>query len=618
MATVPPPPQSPQSPPPGLLDVLLTDVPAEIILRACGSNAAASLAETSRGAAKASLSSRLSMRARPRDRGHARVFVLYNDRPSEKESDHYAQWRSGWEPVLEDRELRRWFPSEPLPRTYVRAQTRMCEIDSDDEAEEVTQPAVAQQAEEQGSELVHWDCSRCTLLNRRNQLTCTVCGLERPPLDVDFVDLDAVERPAASGVPDSSDELASAAVAAPVPQLGLRERKYSLAAFASWRGCNPQDFAGIHHGDLVLDEGQYRGKGAYVAQWSEGTAENDDDAGQLLLTPAVGLEGVMLPKEAWDVIEAHGPGYYERAGYGSWLFGELPVSAEEQAVHEQVVSEREQAAAAAAAAGEEAAKHRRLREIGAGADRATEDQYQETGAVLVPGGGTGATHVYCELRHASRLTRQMAPRPSDYRFHLQDSLKGDRSTAGAAGEPVWSKLSPQAFTEVELSSSSDLRSRQQQPLTSLLPPPPPAAASSIGGSVTVAAPSASAPALYDAGDTSNAGDDILSEDMAHSQFDPAPPPPVAAQEEPLGGVLTDNLAYMALSPSQRPLPASRARGARPSSPGYEGGGAPRVRGGYAGGPVLCASESFAHDGMARLYNNRECLCCLVPDCSPWH
>ena len=507
---------------PCLLDILLIGVPAELILKLSGQNATCTLAETCRAAAHSTGPSRAAFRLRPRERGLARLFVLHNDRPSERERDHYAQWRSGWEPQLrETDQLKSWFPSL-LPRTYVRVDARICDVDSDSDSDE--EPNELAPAE--------WSCARCTLCNPRTQMLCSACGGERPDMET---------------APARSSEGRSRSSA--------HERVYSIAQFARWRGCDAQHFAGIHHGDLVIDEGQYRGHGTFVAIWSSDSGaaapgEHGRDPDQLLLTPSVGLDGVMLPKDAWSVVQTYGPAYYEAAGYGSFLFAEIPVSEDELAQHDQMVRENDRATAAAAAACEDDAHDVRLREHGArpGYDQAL------AGDVLLP--GPGCDHVYCELRPGTRFTRQDAPRPSDYRL-ARDGIKGDRRTAGAAGEHVWSSLLPRAFTELELSSSSDLRWRQQQPITSLLQP------SAVHAAQT---DRSTTPTLWGAGqaDTNSCGFPILSEN---------------------DGVLTEDMAYMMIAPSQQPV-VTRDRRATSGSRHREQ-----------------EHDAFVHDGMARLYNN---------------
>ena len=554
---------------PGLLDILLIDSPAELILKQSGQNAACTLAETSRAAAKSCRPFTAAFRALPRQRGHARIFILHNERPSEKERDHYALWRAGWEPQLGETELKTWFPREPLPRSYVRAQRRMCDLDSD---------AQDHEAAEEEARPAQWGCPRCTLLNPRTQPACGACGAVCPGDDtVDGADdTDAT----AAGGPQAES---------PASDTDARERAYTLAEFARWRGCNTQDFAGIHHGDLVIDEGQYRGHGTFVAVWSSELHDADaGDGGQLMLTPAVGLDGVMLPKSAWGVIQTHGPQYYERAGYGSWLYGEILASEQELAEHEQFVRDSEQAAAVAAAAGEQDAHDRRLRERGAGMNAEGE---MTAADVPLPDGGSGCDRVYYELRPATRFTRHAAPHPSDHRL-ARDSIKGDRPTAGAAGEPVWSKLPPHAFTAEELSSSSDLRWRQQQPITSLMPPPPALAAAASQRPLSPPSDTGAAgPSLWgqEYADTHSCGNGVLSEDMAYSHFDSAAGGDGGGLE-PVGGVLTDDMAYMMIAPSQHPVAAPGTDTRRDAAAGTPTGGGQ-------------GDSGFVHDGMARLYNN---------------
>ena len=128
---------------PQLADVLATDLPAALIFEGAGQNATCLLAETCRAAARHSRSARLAERSRPRDRGHAKMIVLHNDGPSEKEADHYAPWRAGWEPQLDDRALRQRYPVAAPPRSYVRVSRRVWNLDAeeedDDEATEVLQ-----------------------------------------------------------------------------------------------------------------------------------------------------------------------------------------------------------------------------------------------------------------------------------------------------------------------------------------------------------------------------------------------------------------------------------------------------------------------------------------------
>jgi hypothetical protein len=535
---------------PGLLDVLLIGVPAELILKLTGQNATCTLAETSRAAASSTRAARVAYRQRPRERGLARLFVLHNERPSEKERDHYAQWRAGWEPQLRETELRSWFPRGLLPRMYVRVDSLICDVDSGSDSDD-----------EEPDEPTQWSCARCTLQNPPSQTACSACGDERPDMST-----------------------ASARSPEDKPTSLAHEQSYSLAQFARWRGCDPQLFAGIHHGDLVMDEGQYRGHGTFVALWSSDSdpaaSGEPHDPGQLLLTPSTGLNGVMLPKGAWSVVQTHGPEYYERAGYGSWLFAEIPVSDHELAEHEQMVLENDRAAAAAAAECEGDAHDLRLREHGA------RPSHNEVPAGEVPPlPSPGCDHVYCELRPATRLTQQVAPRPSDYRLALY-GIKGDRRAAGAAGDPVWSNLSPREFSEIELSSSSDLRWRQQQPITSLLQP-------SVVQTADI--DRSTAPTLWGAGqaDTNSCGFPILTEDAVDRM---AQPPAIGAAAPSNGyddgssgygdGVLTEDMAYMMIAPSQQPIAATHAR----ESP------ANAINGQQT-------HDSFVHDGMARLYNN---------------
>lgn len=542
---------------PGLLDVLLSGVPSELILKLSGQNATCSLAETSRAAAASTQGARAAYRQRPRERGYARLFVLHNDRPTEKERDHYAQWRSGWEPQLRETELESWLPAGPLPRTYVRVDTLECDVDSDSDTDEVA-----------GEPQPQWYCSRCTLLNSRTQLACSACGDAAPDTDT---------TPARSSEHQSTRS--------------TRDRPYSISQFVRWRGCNARQFAGIHHGDLVIDEGQYRGHGTFVALWSSGATlgEHADDAGQLLLTPAIGLDGVMLPPDAWSVVETHGPQYYERAGYGSWLFAKIPVSQYDRSKHEQTVRENARAAAVAAAAGKEDAHDLRLRTHGAKAIGTPGDAVPTTDLPLP---GPACDHLYCELRPATRLARQVAPRPSDYRL-VRDDIKGDRRAAGAAGDPVWSNLPPREFTELELSSSSDLRWRQQQPVVSFLLP----------SAVHAHTDRSTTPTLWGAGhaDTNSCGFPVLSEDTASIVQPPAASTVSGGCDngtgagndsfDPNDGVLTEDMAYMMIAPSQQPIAArgaaSNDRDAAHITRSY----------GHQG------QDSFVHDGMARLYSN---------------
>ena len=230
--------------------------------------------------------------------------------------------------------------------------------------------------------------------------------------------------------------------------------------------------------------------------------------------------------------------------------------------------------AAAAVACEGDAHDLRLREHGA---RPSHDEVL-VGEVPLP--APGCDHAYCELRPATRLTQQVVPRPSDYRL-ARNGIKGDRRAAGATGDPVWSNLSPREFSEIELSSSSDLRWRQQQPITSLLQPSS-AHAADTDMSTT--------PTLWGAGqaDTNSCGFPV---DRT------AQPPALAAGAPSSGyddgssgygdGVLTEDMAYMMLAPSQQPIAANQ----------------PRKSAGSSSSNGQQTHDSFVHDGMARLYNN---------------
>jgi hypothetical protein len=96
----------------------------------------------------------------------------------------------------------------------------------------------------------------------------------------------------------------------------------------------------LRHLDLVLDEGQYRGNGAFLAQWvpaalDSGSSETDEKvaawggawaAGSMMLVPMRGLDGSLLPAAAFAAVASFGAAYYKKAGYCSAVFVEAPLA----------------------------------------------------------------------------------------------------------------------------------------------------------------------------------------------------------------------------------------------------------------------------------------------------
>jgi hypothetical protein len=46
----------------------------------------------------------------------------------------------------------------------------------------------------------------------------------------------------------------------------------SVPSFAEWRGCDIDSFGKLRHLDLVLDEGQFRGHGTFLAVWDSASS----------------------------------------------------------------------------------------------------------------------------------------------------------------------------------------------------------------------------------------------------------------------------------------------------------------------------------------------------------
>ena len=240
-------------------DILLIDVVigppavATAIFDACGTASVCALRLTcvSLASLAALLRRRDELRSLPRDSGVARLFVLHNERASEREADHYGEWRAGWEPSPEEGEAR---------CTFVYAARRLHDMPSDEEQEEV-----------KGGEAGE------SIGNR--------------------IGLSIGEAPVAQG----------------------------LAAFARWRGCALSHFANLRHLDLVLDEGQYRGSGTFLAQWIPDDGHGADE--RMVLVPTQGLDGSLLPGAALSAVAMYGGAYYERAGYHSAIFVEADLTA---------------------------------------------------------------------------------------------------------------------------------------------------------------------------------------------------------------------------------------------------------------------------------------------------
>ena len=473
---------------PQLADVLATDLPAALIFEGAGQNATCLLAETCRAAARHSRSARLAERSRPRDRGHAKMIVLHNDGPSEKEADHYAPWRAGWEPQLDDRALRQRYPVAAPPRSYVRVSRRVWNLDAEeDDGEE----------EGDGEEGSAWDCPRCTLLNASDRVTCTACGGARTQED-ELARAIAMSAAVAAEEAGGEEGDPAGAPATPTPPEPANREGFTLAEFAAWRGCDAGEFraCGIHHGDLVLDEGQYRGNGAFVAAWHGSAAD-----GSLLLAPAQGFDGCVLPAAAWNTVQRHGPAYYELCGFGSWLFCEVPMAPEFAAARPSSVDSE-----------------------GAGSATTGDEGDGEDGEGPEPG---GAGHLYCELRGSARFSGDSAARYAEDREPVAFG-EAVAVPSGPAGSPsaelptVWSAQPAQAFTESALQTSAALRWRQQQPLRCLLPPcagsPSPGATRSASprqDASPVASYAAAAPGALWSPDDGGDEDGFLSEDMAY-------------------------------------------------------------------------------------------------------
>ena len=480
---------------PQLADVLATDLPGALIFEGAGQNATCLLAETCRAAARHSRSARLAERSRPRDRGHAKMIVLHNDGPSEKEADHYAPWRAGWEPQLDDRALRQRYPAAAPPRRYVRVARRMWNLDAEEEEE-------AEEEAEDGEEGSAWDCPRCTLLNASDRVTCTACGGARTQEDELAR---AIAMSAAVAAEEAGGEEGDAATPTPPEPAKANRAGFTLAEFGAWRGCDAGEFraCGIHHGDLVLDEGQYRGNGAFVAAWHGSAAD-----GSLLLVPAQGFDGCVLPAAAWNTVHTHGPAYYELCGFGSWLFCEVPMAPEFAAATRPISVDS----------------------AGAGSTTTGDEGDGEDGEGSEPG---GAGHLYCELRGSARFSGDSAARYAEDR---EPVALGEAVAVppGPVGSPsaelltVWSAQPAQAFTVNALQKSAALRWRQQQPLRCLLPPcagspsPTPTRVASPrqdASPVASYAAGSNASLLWSAGEGDD-GDGFLSEDMAYGAIAP--------------------------------------------------------------------------------------------------
>jgi hypothetical protein len=277
-------------------DVLLLNVvlgplsAAAAIFDACGTASICMLRLTCTTLAKLALLLRRrdELMGLPRESGVARLFVLHNERASEQEADHYGEWRAGWEPSQAGEE-------EQERCTFVHVAQRLYEMSSDDEGE----------------------------------------------------DDEAIE--AGPGIGGNTGD----GMGLPMGYLGSKALVVrDLATFAKWRGCDVGHFKNLRHLDLVLDEGQYRGSGTFLAQWipdgeagSVGLAgfqtgkqaggggssralwggdraaaaarAGGAAAGRMVLVPAQGLDGSMLPAAALPAVAMHGGAYYQRAGYHS-------------------------------------------------------------------------------------------------------------------------------------------------------------------------------------------------------------------------------------------------------------------------------------------------------------
>eukprot|EP01049_Picozoa_sp_SAG25_P002209 SAG25_NODE_113_length_14872_cov_23.149527_11_plen_387_part_00 len=221
-------------------DVLLLNVvlgplsAAAAIFDACGTASICMLRLTCTTLAKLALLLRRrdELMGLPRESGVARLFVLHNERASEQEADHYGEWRAGWEPSQAGEE-------EQERCTFVHVAQRLYEMSSDDEGE----------------------------------------------------DDETIEAgPSIGG--NTGDGMGL-----PMGYLGSKALVVrDLATFAKWRGCDVGHFQNLRHLDLVLDEGQYRGSGTFLAQWIP-----DGEAG------SVGLAGFQTGKQAGGGEGAAGP-----------------------------------------------------------------------------------------------------------------------------------------------------------------------------------------------------------------------------------------------------------------------------------------------------------------------
>ena len=194
----------------------------------------------------------------------------------------------------------------------------------------------------------------------------------------------------------------------------------------------------MRHLDLVLDEGQYRGSGTFVAQWvprcDDGSCEPSSTAatstadwkpkGELRLVPMQGVDGTMLPSVAFCAVAKHGPQYYEVAGFHSAVF----VEADTRACNGSVPS--------------------------------LQDSVPGTSlwAAATPGMGY---RLYCDCRHAHKLLQPCEVRLEDLCW--DGVLSTGRTMAHDAGVweygVGWSQLDPVDFTQAALRVSPQLRRR---------------------------------------------------------------------------------------------------------------------------------------------------------------